>query len=297
MRARPLKLAFLVPAPDFAQEWRWAFDAEAAALVAGGIEVVPVPWTEAKALASYDLILPLVAWGYYERAAEWFGFVERLERERHPVVNPPAVLRWNSDKAYLAELGAKGISTVPTLAVENLQDEHLRQARAAFDAADLVIKPPVSGGAYETFRLAPDDPVPSSVRGRRMIVQPFIEAISTGGEYSLILFDCELSHTVVKLPKQGDFRVQPQFGGVTRVCAAPPSALDLARDALNAAPGQSTYARVDIIRDDSGALRIMELELIEPALFLHLVPEAEARFASAIRSAAERSAEQPLADG
>ena len=78
MPADPLKLAFLVPAPDFAEEWRWAFDAEAAALVAGGVEVDQVPWTEAGDLSGYDLVLPLVTWGYYERPGEWFDFLDRI---------------------------------------------------------------------------------------------------------------------------------------------------------------------------------------------------------------------------
>ena len=285
-----MKLAFLVPAPDFAEEWRWAFDAEAAALVAGGVEVEPVAWTEAGDLSGFDLVLPLVAWGYYERPDEWFAFLDRLERERLPVVNPTALLRWNSDKVYLAELGEKGIPTVPTIAVDALGEEHLAEARERFATARLIVKPPVSGGAFETFRLEAGDGVPPSVAGRAMIVQPFIEAIATG-EYSLILFDGALSHCVIKRPAQGDFRVQPNHGGITTLCEPPAGSLELARAALAAAPADATYARVDIIRDDDGVLRIMELELVEPALFLHLVPEAEARFTAAIRSAAERAGE------
>ena len=72
-------------------------------------------------LSAYDLILPLLAWGYYDRFAEWLALLDRFERERLPVVNPPALLRWNSDKAYLAELAGKGVSTVPTLAVDRLR--------------------------------------------------------------------------------------------------------------------------------------------------------------------------------
>ncbi len=83
--AESLKLAFLVPAPDYADEWRWAFDAEAAALIAGGIDVDPVPWTEAGDLGGYDLVLPLVVWGYHERPAEWLAFLDRIRREQLPV--------------------------------------------------------------------------------------------------------------------------------------------------------------------------------------------------------------------
>ena len=288
MRADPLKLAVLVPDPDFGEEWRWAYDAEAAALQAGGLEVVPVPWTEPDALPAFDLVLPLVAWGYYEQPERWFAFLDRVEAQRLPVVNPASVLRWNSDKAYLAELGGGGIPTVPTLPVDALSDDHLVQARERFGTERLVVKPPVSGGAYETFLLGAGDPTPPSVAGRRMVVQPFVEAIADG-EYSLILFDQVLSHSVVKRPRAGDFRVQPQFGGHTEPCAPPEGAEALARAALDAAPGESVYARVDIIRDDLGELRVMELELVEPALFLHVVPAANHAFAAAVRSAALRA--------
>lgn len=288
MPADPLKLAFLVPAPDFEEEWRWAFDAEAAALVAGGVEVDPIPWTVAGDLSGYDLVLPLVTWGYFERPDEWFAFLDRLERESLPVVNPPALLRWNSDKQYLAELGERGVPTVPTLAAEALSPEQLDEARSRFGTERLIVKPPISGGAFETYLLEPGEGVPPSVQGRRMIVQPFISAIKDG-EYSLILFDDVLSHCVVKRPRDGDFRVQPHYGGETAVCDVPDGAAELAAAALAAAPAKATYARVDIIRDDSGELRIMELELVEPALFLHVVPEAETTFANAIKSAAERT--------
>ncbi len=144
-----------------------AFDAEAAALVASGIEVDPVPWTEAGDLSIYDLVLPLVVWGYFERPAQWFTFLDRIDCERHPVINPPALLRWNSDKQYLAELGARGIPTVPTLPVDMLGDDHLREARERFGTERLIVKPPISGGAYLTFRIGPADrcPIPFAARG------------------------------------------------------------------------------------------------------------------------------------
>ena len=290
-----MKLAFLVPAPDFAEEWRWAFDAEAAALVAAGVEVNPVPWTDPGDLANYDLVLPLVTWGYFERPKEWLAFLDRLEREHLPVVNPPPLLKWNSDKQYLAEIGANGVPTVPTLSVPALAEHDLEDARGRFGTERLIVKPPISAGAFDTFLLERGSAVPEPARGRRMMIQPFVETIADG-EYSLILFDGALSHAVVKRPRTGDFRVQPHLGGRTEVCAVPDGALQVARAALDAAPAEATYARVDLVRDAAGQLRIIELELIEPALFLHLVPEAEARFAEAIRSATDRARKQPLAD-
>ena len=120
-----------------------------------------------------------------------------------------------------------------------------------------------------------------------MIIQPLIEEIGTTGEFSLMLFNGEYSHAVVKRPKTGDFRVQEHHGGVTLPCETPPAgAIDLAQAALAAAPAEAVYARVDIVPNDEGLLRIMELELIEPSLFLNHAPDAGAAFVRSILSAA-----------
>jgi glutathione synthase/RimK-type ligase-like ATP-grasp enzyme len=129
--------------------------------------------------------------------------------------------------------------------------------------------------------------LPKDSARRPMIVQPLLEEIGRTGEFSLMLFGGDYSHAVVKRPKSGDFRVQEYHGGVTTACNAPPAgAIELAQQALAAAPARATYARVDIVPDDGGTLRIMELELIEPSLFLDQVPAASAAFSRAILSSA-----------
>jgi glutathione synthase/RimK-type ligase-like ATP-grasp enzyme len=203
------------------------------------------------------------------------------------MVNPPNLLRWNGDKAYLAELADVGVATVPTLAVESCCDADLEEARRTFDCEWLVIKPPVSASAMGTHRIGPKDDLPHDSRGKPMILQPLIEEIAKTGEFSLMLFDGEFSHAVVKRPKSGDFRVQEYHGGVTLPCKAPPpGAISLAQKALAAAPATATYARVDIVPDDAGVLRIMELELIEPSLFLSHAPDGGAAFSRSILAAA-----------
>ena len=124
-----------------------------------------------------------------------------------------------------------------------------------------------------------------------MLIQPFMASIASQGEYSVMLFDGAFSHAILKTPKAGDFRVQPHLGGTERPCIAPEGAIDLAKAALAAAPAEAVYARVDMIADEAEMLRIMELELIEPALWLQHAPDGGAGFASAVR----RAIEQPLA--
>jgi len=285
-----MRIAVLVPDPDYPEPWRWAFDVEAQALIDAGADVRPLAWTQADDLSGFDLILPLVAWGYHLGYDCWLSLLDRVEASGVPMINPPPLLRWNSDKAYLAELADAGVPTVPTLAVEACCDADLDEARRQFASEWLVIKPPVSASAMGAHRLGPKDDLPPESRGRPMIVQPLIEEIARTGEFSLMLFDGEYSHAVVKRPRSGDFRVQEYHGGVTLPCEAPPAgAVRLAQQALRAAPAKASYARVDIVPDDEGVLRIMELELIEPALFLDHADDAGAAFTRAILAAAQRA--------
>ena len=281
-----MRLAMLTPAPDYGVPHDWAFETQAEALREAGAEVAAVPWTEAEDLDRFDLILPLVTWGYHLKHERWLEFLDRLEAERLPVANPPAMLRWNSDKAYLAELGRKGVPVVPTLEVDHLNEAALAAAAGVLGVEELVVKPPVSASAWGTFRLHGQDSVPMEVHGRRMLIQPYVESVTSSGEYSLILFGGELSHTVAKLPKSGDFRVQPEWGGTNGAVEAPDGALEIARAALAEAPGDATYARVDLLVGNDGGLQVIELELIEPALFLHCAPDAKPRFAEAVLSMA-----------
>jgi glutathione synthase/RimK-type ligase-like ATP-grasp enzyme len=283
----------LVPDPAYPEPCAWAFHVEAEALRVGGFEVSARPWTAPGDLAPFDAVLPLVVWGYHERYAEWLDLLHRLESNAMPVINPPALLRWNSDKAYLAELNAKGVPTVHTITAEALDEHALREARQRFSCNQLVVKPPVSASATGTFLLKPGDSVPRSVAGRRMLIQPFIASIAGDGEYSLMLFGGRFSHAIIKTPKSGDFRVQPHLGGTEKPCEAPEGAIDLAKAALAVAPADAVYARVDLVADDDGSLRIMELELIEPALWLNHAPDRGVSFASAVH----RAIEQPLAQG
>ena len=285
-----MRLAFLTPAPDYPEPCDWAFDVEAEAVRSRGVEVDAVPWTEGRDLSGYDLVLPLVAWGYHERYPQWLRFLDDLQAKDLPVVNPPELLRWNSDKAYLKELGAKGIKSVETIEAEALEGADLESAADRFGSPELVIKPPVSGGAFGTHRIRVGDPIPASERGQRMMIQPFLPSIATEGEYAVILFGGRYSHTVVKRPKSGDFRVQPHLGGSTEPCDPPAGGIELAQAALAAAPAAATYARVDIVRGSDDQLQIMELELIEPALFLDVAPHGKDAFADAIIAAANSHA-------
>ncbi|MEO6432718.1 MAG: hypothetical protein ABIO29_01915 [Sphingomicrobium sp.] len=273
--------AVLVPAAGYSEPHQWAYDVEAEALRRGGFAVVPRPWNEPGELAGFDVVLPLVAWGYQSHPARWFKLLDRLDAQAVNVINPVPLLRWNSDKRYLEELAAKGITTVPTRLVERLNVDSIASARGDF-GDHLVVKPPISASAYGTHRLGPGDAIPADAMDRPMMVQPFLRSVMDEGEYSLVFFDGKFSHALVKNAKAGDYRVQPHLGGSEVQCPAPVGGVALATAALAAAPSLPAYARVDLIRLDDGQLAVIELELIEPSLWLQHAPDGGASFAAAV---------------
>lgn len=279
-----LKIAILTPSPDYDENWSVPA-ADYRRLL--GADVTFREWTKPGDLSDFDLILPLIAWGYNRDCPAWFALLDRLEAENLPVANPAKLLRWNTDKAYLVELAEAGVATVPTLIRESLNDAALANAREIFGSSSLVVKPPISGGADGTFLIGPSDPLPTEAVGQRMLIQPFLPAISEDGEYSLFYFGGQYSHAISKHPAKGDFRVQEQFGGVERGIDAPADAKELAEAALAATErlhdsAPVAYARVDMVRDGEGVFRLMELELIEPSLFLGFAEDKGAMFAAAI---------------
>jgi glutathione synthase/RimK-type ligase-like ATP-grasp enzyme len=123
-----------------------------------------------------------------------------------------------------------------------------------------------------------------------MMIQPYLPNIAEEGEYSLFYFGGVFSHAIIKRPAKGDFRVQEQYGGREEAAAAPDQALALAKRAFATTAaitqtGTLAYARVDVLRDSDGIFRLMELELIEPSLFLRFAPDQGADFAKALLSA------------
>ena len=280
----PQKTCILTPATGYYEDWSVP-KADYIRLL--GTDIAFRQWTDPGDLSRFDLILPLIAWGYNRDCPAWFALLDRMETENLPVANPPAVLRWNADKAYLVELAEAGVAIVPTLIREALSDAALADAREVLESARLVVKPPISGGADGTFLIGLSDTLPPEAMGKRMLIQPYLPAISTDGEYSLFYFGGQYSHAISKHPAEGDFRVQERFGGVERAVNAPHDAKALAKAALAAAEHLNdraliTYARVDMVRDAQGQFRLMELELIEPSLFLRFANDEGTMFANAV---------------
>ncbi len=277
-------ICFLTPDPNYEEDWSVL---KADYLRLFGADTQFRNWTAPGDLSPFTLVLPMIAWGYQRDCPRWFALLDRMEAEGLPVINPVSVLRWNTDKAYLAELAAAGVATVPTRMSVTLSNADLTSAKIAFSSDTLIIKPPISGGADGTFRLGPADAIPDKVVGKPMMIQPYQPSIANEGEFSLFYFGGHFSHAIIKHPASGDFRVQDQFGGYEESITAPDDAVALANAALTATSqitqtGPLAYARVDMVRDADGAFRLMELELIEPSLFLHFANDGGAAFAKAV---------------
>jgi glutathione synthase/RimK-type ligase-like ATP-grasp enzyme len=286
MTSTTVDILILAPAADeprFSKGWGPLFERLAAPLRAHGLTVAAQAWTEQLDPDSARLILPSITWGYHLRQADWFAQLDAWEAAEAPVINPVPTLRWNTTKTYLIELEAKGAPVVPTHAHHRLTPEALAAAFDAFGVDELVVKPQISGGSQDTVRVHRHGVLEGGPTGPALI-QPFLPAVGEEGELSLFYFDGVFSHAVAKVAASGDFRVQPQFGGLVTGVAPEIEALRAAEMVLEAADLPLTYARIDLIRGLEHTPQLMELEVIEPDLFLEHAHDHGAAFAAAIKA-------------
>jgi glutathione synthase/RimK-type ligase-like ATP-grasp enzyme len=174
---------------------------------------------------------------------------------------------------------------VPTISVETLTADDVETAREAFGGGVVVAKPRIGGGSHQTLKLSPGDDLGDGVDGPALI-QPFLPSVGKEGEISLLYFGGKFSHAVTKVAARGDFRVQPQFGGKISRVKPWEGAEGVAQEILAAVPPLA-YARIDLLRGLDGQLKLMELEAIEPDLFLQYAPKAGGRFGAAVKAALE----------
>lgn len=256
-----------------------------AALHAHGIEVQPRIWSDAAVdWAAHDALLVRSTWDYFERYTEFLGWYQRIEALRCPIANPLPLLVWNSDKRYLLELAAQGVAIIPTV---HARGSELDAALAPLQG-EVVVKPSVSGGAWNTVRgrigsEAFAQALAALPRELDYLIQPFVPQVVEEGEWSLLFFGGVYSHAVLKKPARDDYRVQTYFGGSADVTEPPAHVSASARRALDAVAAlgyrDQAYVRVDgvVVGDE---FRIMELEFIEPFLHLAAHPPAARLFAA-----------------
>ncbi len=236
-----------------------------------GMDLSLLNWRDAPAKAeNFDAMLPLFAWDYFEgNEQEFFMAMAQVDKRTH-LFNPFHILKWNSNKAYLEELGNNGAATIPAIAVDKLSKERVLRAMEKLDADKIVIKPDIGGNAWRQALYEKGAPFPDAANlpPQGALIQPFLKSVLSEGELSFIYFGGQFSHAIVKRPKDGDYRVQSGYGG--REEPYTPSQTDRAqvRAVLDVLDFTPLYARIDFLRSDFGQLLLIELELIEPYLYL-----------------------------
>lgn len=242
-----------------------------------------VYWDEPDlAQRGFEAAVIRTCWDYTLRAEEFVTMIEAHERAGLRVFNPSQTVRWNARKTYLMDLGPAAIETAW---VDKADAHAVAKAFDALDAAEIVVKPQVGAGSIETVRLRRNAWSEADLRGGPRgpaMIQPYLRAIETEGERSLFWFGGVYSHAIRKVPSAGGWHAN--IPGETRFFAEapPPEAVAAAESARAFAPKDLLYVRIDLVLGDDGKWRVIEIEAIEPYLFLDFAPEGARFFVDAI---------------
>lgn len=255
-----------------------------------GWRVEAVPWQRpGVAWDTYDAVVIRSTWDYTKAPDAFVRVLSDIERAGTLLLNGLDLVRWNLQKMYLRDLAGHGVPVVPTVWRDRLHPGELVALLEAVGTPEMVIKPVISAGARGTYRLdarsvrAQAAAIETYYADRALMAQPFLRAVTTEGEFSLFYFNGVHSHTVLKTPKTADFRVQEEHGGSVHLVRADDALLEAGTAALRVLPELPLYARTDFVcANDGDGYWLTELELIEPALYLRMDPQAPGRFARAL---------------
>lgn len=246
-----------------------------------GNEVISIVWNRTDMdFDSLDWIIIRSPWDYYYSVEEFKKWIQKLPEGK--VLNPKNVLLWNIDKVYLKELSDRGIEIVPTHFHSVTEKSDLSLEIGKIQSQEVVIKPSQSAGSYLTQIVKKGDQIDSrEYMGKTVLIQPMLREVVLVGEYSQIYFGGRYSHTILKKPKTGDFRVQQSFGGSVERVFPHESELEFGNRVIRQIPGPTLYARVDYVNIGVKP-HLMELEVLEPDLFFDHCPESIGRFIDSI---------------
>ena len=252
-----------------------------------GHEAEFVPWRGAVEWQDYGGVVIRTTWDYQNHLPEFLRVLHEIETQTR-LANPLEIVKWNADKKiYLQDIEKRGGRIVSTIWGDSKIDS--RQIQAWFEQLqtdEMVIKPTIGANAQRAFRLrrgAVDaGELSEAFEKRSYMVQPFMRSIVEEGEFSLFYFNGEYSHTILKTPKTGDFRVQEEHGGIIQATKPAANLLATGEKIMQYISPTPLYARVDFVRTDDGEFAVVELELIEPSMYLREAAHAPQMFAEAI---------------
>lgn len=236
-----------------------------------GMALDLIEWRSASVKAAdYDAMLPLLVWDYFEGNEAAFLSEMKAASKATLVFNTVETLNWNADKSYLDELARRGAPVIETINVERITEANVDAAFETLGTNKLVIKPQVGGGAWRQVLHTQGDKFPSSrvLPPGAAMIQAFLPSVQSEGEYSFLYFGGEYSHGLIKRPKDGDYRIQSLYGGTEETYAASEDEKKAAEAVLATMDVMPLYARVDLLRGLDGQLKLIELEMIEPYLYL-----------------------------
>ena len=256
---------------------------------AQGFRASPVVWSDPNIdWDQFDIALIRSTWDYLDASEHFLNVLSKIESSSCRLFNPLSVVRWNMDKHYLLDLEKQGVQIIPTFTTSHVEINTLHKLFVENQWETVILKPAIGLAASNTYRISLDQLEDTLTKlgavqpPSEYLIQPFIESITTEGEWSFIYFNRQLSHVLLKKSAPNDYRVQGIYGGTIQT--AEPQSHDLlqAEAVLNRLPLDVLYARLDFVRV-SGELSVMEVELIEPIFSFNLAPESIGRLVNATR--------------
>ena len=255
-----------------------------------GLNIEKVIWNDEQInWENYQLAILKSPWDYFDLYEDFKSWLNLLEGKNIRLLNQIDIVRWNADKHYLKEIELAGLNITPSIFITNSDEINLNAFFDKFNTDKLIVKPCVSGGAKNTFKVTIDnveavnEKLSLLIQNEDFIIQPFLPEILENGEWSFIFFNGIYSHTLVKKAKQGDFRVQPAHGGSVHIQNPDQALIEIAAEYVKLFAKDCLYARVDGTFVNNQFL-LMELELIEPFLFLNTAPQNYENYYNALKA-------------
>lgn len=254
-----------------------------------GLKVIRLAWSDPDFdWSSTKAVLFRTTWDYFDNFLVFLTWLNNVSKVT-TLYNSEAIIRWNLDKHYLQDLKTKGVHIAETLFVEKGDQRTLEDLHKETGWTETVLKPCVSGAARHTYKLNPENRAnhqgiyETLIANEAMMLQPFQKNIVTEGEISMMVFNGQFTHAILKKAKAGDFRVQDDFGGSIHDYQPSEDEIEFAEHVVKACKELPLYARVDIFKDNDNRMALAELELVEPELWFRHHPNAAMILAEAIK--------------
>lgn len=244
--------------------------------------------------SSTKFVIFRTTWDYFNRFEEFSMWLEKVSLLTR-LINPKELIYWNIDKHYLQDLSRKGITIPQTLFIKNHETRSLTEILSTTDWNEFILKPAVSGAARHTYKIQSDEIgkyeilFSDLISNEAMLLQEYQKQITTKGEVAFMVFGGKFSHAILKKAKDGDFRVQDDFGGTIHPYSPSEDEIKFAERAFNACQPRPIYARIDVIWDNNNELCVGEIELIEPELWFRMNENAAADCAKAVKEYMDNS--------